>query len=376
MTFTDLSKYEKEDTEKRQLIDEILNPPLMLKSPYAHIYEDFSMDYEEIPSAKFCPQCHRKYGEEENFCFDCLVKLKQIRHVNVKDIEINPEFAVKKTNEFNSFKDIFTQDNLDRMEKFKFRVMDFKQIIKAIKMTVLKRLDETIKDNDILLEELTITEKVLLFAKCFVNVGYKSYGAELGYFEFNRICIDDRQLSSLQITTIFHELSHFLLKEIIAQAICEVLDCSKTPEIESIAIFILSYDPVNRLIDEYAAHTVEGRFTLFGYQDYSSYLNIEKTIDLPADEIEMIKTIGNSFSVYIKEILESFIDDDMLEDIKEKFRREILDRPNYEYLALENCRLLNNRGLIGAIKMVVCDGFLVSMDNIETLKQYNEKVIE
>lgn len=372
MKLNDLTRYEVEDRQKRQMIDDIINPPLMLKSPY-----HCDMDYCEFPpAAKFCPKCRKRYPEGENFCFDCLVRLKEITDVNVYDLEVSHDFSVEKANEWHSFDEIFTQDNLERIDRFKFTHSDFKRIITDIKRTVLERLDETVRENGIFLDSLTIREKVLLFAKCFVDVGYKSYGSELGYFEFNRILLDDRQLQALQITTLLHELSHFLLKEITAHILCEVLDCSKTSQIESIAVFILSYTPVNRLVDEYAAHTVEGRFTLFGYQDYSSYLSIEKTIDLPREDIDMLKTIGNSFSVYIKEILESFIDDDLLEEIKEKFRREIMDEPNYDALAMENCRLLNGRGMAGAIRLMVRDGFLISMDNIETLKEYNTKVIE
>lgn len=376
MGFSDLSRYSIEDTEKRKLIDCILLPTFELKSDHLIKKCEVLFGSEPIKLTKFCPKCHKKYPETENFCFECLVKLKEIRHVNVRDIEIIPEFEVIKNNEWRDFKDIFMQDNLDRMNKFKFTIKDFKKIIKRIKSTVLKRMDETINGNDIFLDELSIQDKVLLFAKSFVNVDYKSYGGELGYFEFDRIYVDDRQMPALQITTLLHELAHFLLKEMITEILCELLDCTKTSEIESIAIFILSYTPINQLIDEYSAHTVEGRFTLFGYQDYSSYLKIQETIDLPCEEIEMIKTIGNSFSNYIKEILETFIDDDLLEDIKNRFRSDILDSPNYEYLALENCQLLNDNGMIQAIKLVVQDGFLISMDNIETLEQYNERLVK
>ena len=101
-------------------------------------------------------------------------------------------------------------------------------------------------------------------------------------------------------------------------------------------------------------------------------LNIQKTIDMPSEEIDMIKTIGNSFSVSIKEILEAFIDDGLLDDIKDLFRSQILDRPDYKNLALENCKLLNSRGMIQAIEFVITDGFAVSMENIGTLKEYNQ----
>jgi hypothetical protein len=301
-----------------------------------------------------------------------MVKLRPIRDVNVRDIEIVPRFNPRKPNKFESFEDIFNQDNIKRIDEFDFTINDFKKIIKRIRAAALRRLDKAVKENDILLDRLDVLDRVLLFAKSFVNVGYKSYGAELGYFEFNRICVDDRQLAALQITTILHELSHFLMKEFTAQILCELLDCRKTSQIESVAVFILSYTSVNQLIDEYCAHTVEGRFTLFGYQDYSSYLSIEKTIDLPAEEIEMIKTIGNSFSSYIKQILESFIDYDMREDIKKQFKMDILDDPDYKNLSMENCQLLRDEGMVQAIMMVIQEGFMISMDNTEILEKYNE----
>ena len=380
MNLNTLSAYTIVDVEKIRIIDNLLNSK-------PEVCEKKLMDYDLIDEcspcydycleepAKFCPECGSQYSEEENFCLECGVKLKDITNISVRDIEITPDLSVLKTNQLNGFENILTQENLDRICSFNFTMKDFKNIIKDIKLQVLKTLDAAVKKNHILLDELQIEDKVLLFSKSFVNVEYKSYGGELGYFEFNRIYVDDRQLPALQITTLMHELSHFLLKEIITRILCELLDCTKTSEIESVAIFILSYTPVNRLMDEYAAHTVEGRFTLFGYQDYSSFLNIQKTIDLPAEEIEIIKTIANSFSNYIKQILESFIDEDLLDQIKTRFKQDILDRPDYANLALENCKLLNDGGMIQAIEFVVRDGFMISMDNIETLKEYKRQFV-
>ena len=377
MNFNDLTKYTKEDKEKRKLIDDILcvnhsfkisSMKLMSKGVE---YSDIAFDSVQV--TKYCPKCGREYPEDENFCFECLIALKEIKSVDVRDIKIKPVFDITKTNNYDSFEDIFSGENLEKITKFDFKVRDLKEIINSIKRTAFRRLDGAIKENDINLKYLSVLDKVTLFSKAFVELEYKSYGEELGYYEFGKIYVDDRQSDALQITTILHELTHFLIKEITSHILCHILDCSKTTQIESLSVFILSYSALNRLMDEYAAHTVEGRFTLFGYQDYSSYLSIEKTIDLEPDEIEMLKTIGNSFANYIKEILESFIDRDMLEDIKEQFRRDVMDSPDYRNLSFENCTLLNNRGMVQALKMIIVDGFAISMDNIDTLMEYDSQ---
>lgn len=376
MNLKKLSKCTIEDIEKRKLIYNAIKDNEVVEIHSLHMdMKDFCLKEsilhaKTIEPTKFCPKCHKKYPEKENFCFECAVALKQITDVNVRAIKINPKFTITKTNTYNDFKEILTESNLANISSNDF---DIDEIVKNIKVTALKRLDSTIKENDILLEDLNILEKAILFVKSFVDVEYKSYGPELGYYEFNKIYIDDRQTNALQITTLLHELAHFLNKEIFVHVLCELLDCSKTTKIESIATYILTYSPLNQLIDEYAAHTVEGRFTLYGFQDYSSFLNIQKTIDLPDEEIEMLKTIGNSLANIIKDILESFIDSELLEDIKTQFRKDIMDRPDYKNLLLENCTMLNDYGLVNAFRFLLADGFAVAMDDPNTLEQYNSK---
>ena len=131
----------------------------------------------------------------------------------------------------------------------------------------------------------------------------------------------------------------------------------------------MSYTPFTQLIDEYSAHNVEGRFTIFGFQDYSSYLQIEKSLngEMSLDEIEITKSIGNTFAVNIKEILESFIDRDLREDIKDQFLSDVLDRPNYAALRMENCQILNDEGFVKAIKLILNDGFEVASANIDRM---------
>ena len=127
------------------------------------------------------------------------------------------------------------------------------------------------------------------------------------------------------------------------------------------------------MIDEYSAHSVEGRFTVYGYQDYSSFIQIEETLEgeMSRDEIEITKSIGNSFSNSIKDILEAYIDYDLRSDIKEQFLKDVIDKPNYEMLALENCDKLKNRGFMKAIWLILIEGMTAARDNIPKLEEYN-----
>lgn len=321
--FNDLSGYLQVDKPKKKAIDDLLAPLLseysVLRSPRMEdILREKALgdtcDYcydEEAPSlkalTKYCPQCHREYPEEENFCFDCLVKLKHISDIiDVCDIETHPKFTFAGLNDFQAFEEIFTPENIELVKNSRLRVKDYDGIIKDIKRTAFLEFDRLVKSNELVLDYLDISDKVLLFSKSFVEVGYKSFGQELGTFTFDKIEIDDRQMSSLQITTLIHELSHFLLKEILSIVLCKILDCSKNSSIDAIATFILIYSPLNRLIDEYSAHSVEGRFTVYGYQDYSSFIEIQNSLEgeMDRDEIEIAKSIGNTFSLSIKEILE------------------------------------------------------------------------
>lgn len=319
---------------------------------------------------KYCPKCGRKYPLEENVCFDCLVHLKNISdRIDVCDIESDPKFDFTGKNSYESFEDILSKDNLFRINDFQFTIDDYSDILHEIKSQAFKNFDNLVNENKIDFDELDILEKIILFAKSFVKIDYKSHGGQLGYFESGTIFIDDRQTISLQITTMIHELSHFLIQEILIHIFCRLLDATRNSFIEALITFILSYSHFTQLIDEYAAHNVEGRFTIFGFQDYSSFTQIERRMDgeMTGEEIEITKSIGNTFAISIKGILESLIDRQLREDIKNQFLKDVLDRPNYAALEMENCQILNDEGFIKAIWLMLNEGCEVASLNIDKL---------
>ncbi|MBQ6512545.1 zinc ribbon domain-containing protein [Methanobrevibacter sp.] len=358
----EIGKFKESDTEKLALIEGLLDErvnhsrihelhsPVLKKIEFAEKLESLTT-CDMAVSSKFCPKCGRSFDEDENFCPDCLVTLKRVSDKpDIKSLDASPDLTFPGKNDYAN---ILNPECFRQIEEFDFSMDDFKSVLFSIKSQAFKNMDGLIKDNSIDLEDLEILDRVMLFAKSFVRVEYKSYGQTLGYFELNKIFIDDRQRDSLQITTLIHELTHFLIKEILVGVICKILDCSKNRHIESVVTYILNYSQVNGLIDEYAAHSVEGRFTVFGYQDYSSFLALQK--DMDAEHVDIAKTIGNTFSIYIKDMLEGFLDSDARHEIKTQFLKDTIEQPNYEQLRHENCNKLSDEGFIKAIWLILSE---------------------
>ena len=68
------------------------------------------------------------------------------------------------------------------------------------------------------------------------------------------------------------------------------------------------------LMDEYCACTVEGRFVPIGHQDYTSFKNSLNKEHIYSNED--ISVYGNTFARYIISIMESFIDESLIQEIR------------------------------------------------------------
>lgn len=324
---------------------------------------------------KECPCCGAKYPEDYNFCVKCHCNDKLIEEPQIKIKEIksypNEYYNIKgHTNKFGSIYDLLNENNTYMLQESFLEYDDYEFILSKIKSTYQNVLSDLIKENSINIKRLSLIDKILLLAKSFVIVKYKTGGGDLGNFQYNEINIDDRQYSPSEITTIIHELAHFILAEIFEQAIMMILDTDKTDAIEAFVCEILLKD-FNYLVDEYCAHTVEGRFAVLGYQNYGSF-NV-KADSYPRDaelSIDYACRFGNTFSKGIISILESYINEDLREDIKEEFKKTN-EQPNYEGLKYETTSCLDNEDITSAINIMINYG--IQNCNVDKLEIYTEK---
>lgn len=336
---------------------------------------------------KQCKACGSKYPDSYNYCIRCewdgrLEKIGEPeppkRDVKVKDIKVRPNrlYNFKRhKNNYTELDDLLSNENIELLEKFNLSQYQFDDIIDRIIKTHDRILNDLIDDYDLDFNHLHILDKMLLFSKSFVKTEYKEGGGDLGHFAFNEIHIDDRQENALQITTIIHELSHFLFAEILEQVVSTLLNTDKTDALEAFVCYTLVKDVFFDVTDEYCAHTVEGRFAILGYQDYGSFESLLKKFykeKYTKDHLEVAMTIGNTFAGYIKFIMESFIDEELREDIKKEYLN-LNDTKNYDGIKYETDKIQSWDKFKDSIRLILTrniDEIISNQEDIEKLYSY------
>ena len=296
------------------------------------------------------------------------------------DIEINPNdnynFSGQFKNHLTDFRDIFTQENHRRLENIHLTTKQYRNIFTKIKSISDDILNKSITENNIDFNSLSILEKILLFTKSFAEVDYKARGADLGNYAFNKINLDDRLDTANQITTLIHELAHHLLAEIFEQSAMIIFDSDKTTAIEAYVGFSLMCANPSILLNEYCAHTVQGRFTPHGYQNYGSFENILQRFDTNRDIeiIRMCMMVGNTFCQDLLVIFESFINYNLREEIKQQFKTDKINQyPEYNGILFEIRETLDINILLNFINLILLTGFNEALRNPERLFEFRRQ---
>lgn len=188
----------------------------------------------------------------------------------------------------------------------------------------------------------TIKNKILKLASIFTPCEPKSRGYERGFiFLGNRIYYDDRLDESIQIATIVHELAHYLLFTIIESLLCDIFKVRTSSTLQSFIWYFLTL-PEFKIMNEYCAHTVEGRFIPFGYQNYGSFNSLVENTSLDDESVRTMMVFGNSFANEIIVYLERYIGHDLRHEIKLQYKMD-LNEPNYDSIFAEtnDCLPLN-----------------------------------
>ena len=315
----------------------------------------------------------KKEGSASTNILDSILNMPS-NSKDIMSIKTNPfkYFNVSKySNTIDDYEILFNDENMEKLENFDFTYDDYKKVLANIIKSFEASLSVIVAENNLMNDfiSLSLRDKMLIFVKSFSNIEYKNIGNEYGYLKFNTIYIEERNSNPIIITTMIHELAHFILTEILEQTVMKILDTNRTPLIESYVCLTLQED-LWYILDEFCAHTVEGRFMPYGYQSYASY-NYKKdevSKSNSKQDINLSLTIANTFASDIKSILESFILIEFREEIKQEYYNSN-EKRNEEGVNQEIEQTLNEEGLIEAMKTILLNGVEVCKNRIDELKR-------
>ena len=312
-------------------------------------------------------------------CEDCDMLLEEKALFDIakpRVIDIKTEYPTEKRyrNDLNDPKALFNDKTIEKIALCEITHEEYLNILSRINDNARTKLQELIDDNDIDLADLAAKDKILILSKSFANTQYKSIGKELGFYSFNTIRVDDRLSDPLIITSAIHELSHFILEKILKEILMMILDTNDTPLISSFIKITLEDNELNYLLDEFCAHTVEGRFALYGYQDYSSFqYKLDEISHLYSKEdIDYAMIIANTFAYDIKDILEDFIDAELRDEIKKEFL-DLPYRPDDAPLDLEIESRFGFTELMDAVSIILTSGIPACQNQLDKLERYMVK---
>ena len=248
-----------------------------------------------IAMDNICPFCCELNLDNSSYCIKCN---KQIRPVSI-----------------DNFEDLFTDYNKLLLANAEISNEEYMEML----LNVFKKLEFS------KIVGYTPKEKILSLASVFAQCRTKSSGWDRGDEGGYVLSYDERLNDSVQIATIIHELTHVLLFEIIESLLCRIFQVKNSSTLEGFVWFCLSNDLI--LMNEYCAHTVEGRFIPHGYQNYASfYLQLEESA-LESEKIVTLIVLGNNFAREIIIQLEKYINQDLRESIKLQYKED-LTNPN------------------------------------------------
>jgi hypothetical protein len=274
---------------------------------------------------KSCDICGTLNFKENNYCTHCGNKLI-LDHICPVCGQSNSDFAthcVKCKSQINplsieDFDILFSEFNQNLLLDASISNEEYNQILKNIfaKADYIDVWGDTIKN------------KILNFAGIFTECKPKSRGYERGFIIFcNGIYYDDRLDDSVQIATIIHELGHFLLFTIIESVLCHVFKVKPSSTLQSFVWYFITL-PEFKIMNEYCAHTVEGRFIPYGYQNYGSFNVLVEDMDVDDASLESMIKLGNSFANEIIIYLEKYIDEELRNEIKIQYRKDLTPPTN------------------------------------------------
>lgn len=205
---------------------------------------------------------------------------------------------------------------------------------------IIQNIIETGDNNLLYKKNMTTKQRVFEIARAYTRVTTKTDGKNYGQYVDNTINIDTQFDTAEQISTVLHELTHYLFNEIIKQILMYLWNIKESTTLDAYIQTTMAV-PLLLLTSEYCASSTERAYLDEEFVSFSSFNSICEDISYNPQMIQDAVLMGKSMSESIIKILDNFIDDHLAVQIKKEFIKNNT-KPNAKPICINDTNILNN----------------------------------
>ena len=260
---------------------------------------------------------------------------------------------------------LVNQDNLDFLNKIKFRVDDYYSILDEIQL-------ET-KENIVFDKDISALDNVKNIVRQRVDIYYSDKELLSGYYIYNKIYVNNNLSESQQIVTLIHEFTHHVYAEIFEKWLQRIFSDVNSIVIKSFVMFMLNNSIENRVADEYLSYIVESRFTPSKYHNFISFIQLLIDLNIDVDSSKGYFIFAHDVSHDIDDVFRSVFNEELCAMIENQFIVDNINPFNQKLTFDYSDEHYNNQEKVEIIQEMICfifDFFINGEGDISDLDNY------
>lgn len=302
----------------------------------------------------YCPECGKENYPLNRTCTNCKNTLVS--------------FATDTDNEMNSFEDILTQENIEKIQQTDIPIEFYEYLCDS----VVKQSEKT-HLND----ELTILEKILLICSNYVKIRNNDQIGTFGLYDYNTIILNPTYSQSLQSATLIKNLSVHIHLKMLESLFMYIFDVPGNVYTESFIDYCRYSGAFENFVQKYYSSQVEAHFTPDEYDNYEDVEQIYFSNLFEEKEFKRGLFIGNTYAQELIRILEQIFNNEIIAELSNQFKIDKED--STDAVRRFDCdKVMNKDELILAMKNNMADTINYLRENEDARKKLNEikKVFE
>lgn len=302
----------------------------------------------------YCPECGKENYPLNRKCTGCNNTLVS--------------FATTTDNEMNSFEDILTQENIEKIQQTDIPIEFYEYLCDS----VVKHSEKT-HLND----ELTILEKILLICSNYVKIRNNDQIGTFGLYDYNTIILNPTYSQSLQSATLIKNLSVHIHLKMLESLFMYIFDVPSNVYTESFIDYCRYSGAFENFVQKYYSSQVEAHFTPDEYDNYEDVEQIYFSNLFEENEFKRGLFIGNTYAQELIRILEQIFNKEIIAELSNQFKVDKED--STDAVRRFDCdKVMNKDELILTMKNNMADTINYLRENEDARKKLNEikKVFE